>query len=325
MRDAHQKSRTWRVGSLASRGYESGFDGFFAYALDDLMDGARTGRWCYQHLTKPEQKSLGTGVQVLLTREFGIPDGSSCAWNISGYGSECIFAVDAGAWEIPMEMYRCEEHGDRSGDRDATALVVWMSEDSNEWGEGCSMSPTSGCSGDKTPAGPPVLTRGTTGDASRRSRCLRSTGCGAASKWICRITPSFICVRSGGPGYSMIGNQGSVEWTAVSGSLGDIVRKPTVLTVAQQDDAPKRVRDSRKNLQPEGIVILGHQESHPVVARQLNLPVPEKGEWLAVRLIPVDRTDGRPTVCIDSVHWAVAMLDDSGGPGPVIPKRGPFE
>lgn len=41
----------------------------------------------------------------------------------------------------------------------------------------------------------------------------------------------------------------------------------------------------------EGIAILGHQDAHPSIAAALGLPVPVKGEWLAVRIISVSEAD----------------------------------
>lgn len=38
-------------------------------SLDELLDGQRTGRWCYQHLTKTEKTYLGTAIEINLTRE----------------------------------------------------------------------------------------------------------------------------------------------------------------------------------------------------------------------------------------------------------------
>ena len=51
----------------------------------------------------------------------------------------------------------------------------------------------------------------------------------------------------------------------------------------QQDDGPKRVRDARKHLQP-GIMVLGHQGSHPRIADAFGLVAPSKGSWIAVKV-----------------------------------------
>lgn len=39
-------------------------------SLDELLDGQRTGRWAYQHLSKTEKTHLGTVVEVNLTKEL---------------------------------------------------------------------------------------------------------------------------------------------------------------------------------------------------------------------------------------------------------------
>jgi hypothetical protein len=44
----------------------------------------------------------------------------------------------------------------------------------------------------------------------------------------------------------------------------------------------KRVRDARKELAAEGILILGHQGSDPDMAVQYGFKPPRKGEFIAV-------------------------------------------
>jgi Restriction endonuclease NaeI len=99
----------------------------------------------------------------------------------------------------------------------------------------------------------------------------------------------------------------------------ELVRRPTVLTVAQQDDAPKRVRDARPKLRPEGTIILGHQGSHPKIARLLGLPIPEKGEWVATRLVSVLPDDPRGKVYLGARYWARALSNEGGTAAPAIP------
>jgi len=94
-----------------------------------------------------------------------------------------------------------------------------------------------------------------------------------------------------------------------------------VLTVAQQDDAPKRARDARLHLRSEGLLVLGHQESHPHVATALELPVPVKGEWVAVRVVPVEPTDTRRFFTVAGQRWARGASDEPVAPAPVLPKR----
>jgi hypothetical protein len=81
----------------------------------------------------------------------------------------------------------------------------------------------------------------------------------------------------------------------------------------------KRPRDARKHLQPEGILILGHQKDHPRIARALEVPVPRKGEFVAERVIaatPQRIAEHRPQVVIQGVTWVKARPGDPLEAGP---------
>lgn len=55
-------------------------------------------------------------------------------------------------------------------------------------------------------------------------------------------------------------------------------------TVARQLDPMKRTRDARKALLGEGILVIGHQDGDPELARRYGLPVPQKGEAVSVAI-----------------------------------------
>ncbi|MFK4226636.1 NaeI family type II restriction endonuclease [Streptomyces sp. NPDC019890] len=57
----------------------------------------------------------------------------------------------------------------------------------------------------------------------------------------------------------------------------------TLRTVTQHLDYAKRIRDARRVLSEEGIVILSHLPQDRERARALGLPVPEPGEWVSCR------------------------------------------
>lgn len=105
---------------------------------------------------------------------------------------------------------------------------------------------------------------------------------------------------------------------------GRIIGRQTVLTVAQQDDAPKRARDARLQLRDEGYLVLGHQESHPEIARLLHLTVPVKGEWIAIRVTEVNAEDPRPKVFIQRRWWGAAHSRDPTSAAPIL-ARGRLE
>ena len=105
-------------------------------------------------------------------------------------------------------------------------------------------------------------------------------------------------------------------------ALGRAVGRAVVATVAQQDDYMKRVRangGARTALQPEGIVILGQYESHAATARGLRVPVPGRGESVAVRICPA-KAPGDGVAEINGRLWRVARDNDPIVPAPDLPE-----
>ena len=95
-----------------------------------------------------------------------------------------------------------------------------------------------------------------------------------------------------------------------------VVGRGVILTVAQQDDGVKRTRDARKHLQPEGIVILGHQQNHPRIAKGLGLKIPSKGSWIAARLAKTHEQQ-LGAVEINGSFWKLASEKDAQAAGPL--------
>jgi hypothetical protein len=88
----------------------------------------------------------------------------------------------------------------------------------------------------------------------------------------------------------------------------------------------KRARGNggaRSALQPEGILVLGHQENDPLVAKALGLPVPRKGEFVSARVTPATDDDQGPTAEIDGRRWVVARDTDPVMTAPTVPKKSP--
>lgn len=282
-------------------------------SLDELLDGQRTGRWAYQHLSKAEKTYLGTAVEVNLTKEFEFPNGDHLDWKIDGTDVDCKFSKDLGGWEIPMEMYLCSDHGERQGKADHPAVLTWFDDATSRWAAGL-ITVTDERLWWRTDKKTGVFGRGYNRDNKRR--LMNSSAVQVYWLW-------------GGlqvdlPRNLLLHMDDDVRGRILSPNLsgqrrvnrlfheiqGQIVGRQTILTVAQQDDAPKRARDARIHLRGQGIVVLGHQDAHPVIAAALGLPVPVKGEWIAVRIVPVSETDTRPFSELHGQRWAVALDDD---------------
>ncbi|MGL5441991.1 NaeI family type II restriction endonuclease [Mycobacteroides stephanolepidis] len=274
-------------------------------SLDELLDGQRTGRWAYHHLSKTEKTHLGTVVEVNLTKEFEFANGVHLDWQIAGTDIDCKFSKDLGGWEIPMEMYLCADHGEREGKANHPALLTWFDDTSNRWAAGL-ITITDERLRWKVGGGERAYNRD-----NKRNLGNPAAGC---VYWL------WGGLQTDLPQNLLLHMDSEVRNRILSPDLSGqkrvtqlffeiqerIVGRPTVLTVGQQDDAPKRVRDARKALRKGGIVILGHQDAHPKIAAALELPVPVKGEWIAARIVPVSETDSRPFISMHGQRWGRA-------------------
>ncbi|MFE0878567.1 NaeI family type II restriction endonuclease [Streptomyces smyrnaeus] len=300
-------------------------------SLDELIDGPRTGRWAYQHLTKTEKTYLGTAVEVNLTKEFDIDNGADLDWSIAGLDIDCKFSKDLGGWEIPMEMYLCADHGERSGRADHVAVLTWMNDDTSQWAAGIvritderlRWKQKRDASGGRVRA------------YNRDNKRKLDYGAKSEVYWLWSglqtDLPTNLLLHLDAEARERIltaslprrSSSGQQRLNQLFREVRDrIIGRQVVLTVGQQDDSPKRARDARIPLRPEGIVVLGHQGSHPHVARALGLPVPIKGEWISTRLVPVSPDDARPKFSLDGQFWGRAREDEQQlepDPAPDLP------
>jgi hypothetical protein len=295
-------------------------------SLDELLDGQRTGRWAYQHLTKTEKTYLGTAVEVNLTKEFDIANGADLDWSIAGLDIDCKFSKDLGGWEIPMEMYLCTDDPERSGRADHAAILTWMDDDKGQWAAGIVRITDERLRWKKELDANGACVRAYNRDNKRKL----SDDATSEVYWLwgglqtdlptnlLRHLDPAVRRKILPEGQALSGQQ---RVNRLFREVRDrIIGRQTVLTVAQQDDAPKRVRDARKDegLREDGIVVLGHQGAHPDIARALDLPVPVKGEWLSTRLVPVSPDDARPKISLDGKFWARASESEPRSPAPNI-------
>jgi hypothetical protein len=105
---------------------------------------------------------------------------------------------------------------------------------------------------------------------------------------------------------------------------GRIIRRAELATVARQDDFMKRARGNggaRTQLRADGILVLGHQDRDPDVARALGLPVPRKGEFISARVVPAGQDRGGPCAEIAGRLWALARPGDPVVTAPAVPRQ----
>ncbi|WP_433166362.1 NaeI family type II restriction endonuclease [Kribbella sp. CA-247076] len=291
-------------------------------SLDECMDGQRTGRWCYQHLSKTEKTYLGTAVEINLTKEFKIDNGVDLDWRIASMDVDCKFSKDLGGWEIPMEMYVCADHGERSGRADRPALLVWFNDDTSQWAAGL-ITISDEILRWKIATATGQRVRAYNRDNKRKIDPEHITDVYWLWGGLQTDLPTNLIlslpdeVRARIFAFPTSGQKRVNQlFREVQGRL---VGRQTVLTVAQQDDAPKRARDARLQLRDEGVIVLGHQDMHPKIATALGLTVPVKGEWIAARLKRAAIGDVK-SFQVDGTRWTLANESDPVEPAPDLPK-----
>lgn len=251
-------------------------------SLDELLNGQRTGRWCYQHLRKGEKTHLGTVIEINLSNEFAeIQDGQDIDWNIDGQEVDCKFSKDFGGWEIPMEMYRCSGHGEVQGTDNHLALLLWMNDDDSQWAAGVAQIHDH------------LLKFKADGSRqyNRDNKRRLNDGGLESIRWLWGglqdDLPANLLLQMDAEKRSVIlsPNSGQQRVNALLREVqGTIIPRSTVLTVAQQDDAMKRPRDARlpRHVGDEGYLVLGHQDADP--HRTMSRPArPDEGR---IRVLP---------------------------------------
>lgn len=271
-------------------------------AFDEVLDGQRTGRWMYEDLSSTEKSYVGTKVEILLRECFDIPRGPSpkrLDFEIGGIGVDCKYTQDR-SWMIPTEAVN------------ELCLLITASDATSTFSLGLLRCHE--------------LYLGAPNRDQKRG--ILSVGREAVT-WLWRdaAIPPNLLRRLPTPTIEAIFTQlGRGNGQARVNELfrrvhGQIVRREVTLTVAQQDDGMKRARDARRHLRPEGIVILGHHREHSRIARDLGLPIPQKGELVAIRLVPATPqrlSEHRAFTIIGTETWVGAMAGDPIEPGPPI-------
>jgi hypothetical protein len=276
--------------------------------LDQLYDGQHTGRWKYEQLHKTEKTHMGTLVEINLHRRFSFDDGDTTDYRIAGIEVDCKYSMTYGGWELPPESI------------DHLCLLITANDEESTWFAGL------------VRVREEYLRSGRNRDAKRQLTA-------AARNRIKRLWPRHgrladnIFLHMDPANRDRIFNararRGVQHGQARTNELfrtvqRRIIRRAEIATVAQQDDFMKRARGNggaRTALQPEGILVLGHQDNDPLVAAALGLPVPCKGEFVSARVVPAREDRDDPIAVIEGQAWALARPGDPQVPAPTIPRH----
>lgn len=272
-------------------------------AFDQAYDGQRTGRWDYSQLMKTEKTHIGTLVEIWLQRELRFFDGVDLDFSIAGSDVDAKWSRNLYDWEIPLEMYTVQ---------DQIAYLIWGNEYTRCWAAGLlRMS-------DRLlkPAG----------RQRDRKRHLNETGKDSIL-WVYTEKPmveNTLLHLPGGLAWEIAqqrSGQGAVD-LLFRKAQRVIINRAAIDAAGQQVDPQKRVRDARKNLAREGIVIFGHYAPHPSMAEGLGLPKPTLGRFVSARITEWAQGDPEPCTEIDGSLWRLARRGEQAQSAPKLPDQG---
>lgn len=264
-------------------------------AIDEVIDGPRTGRFTYGQLEKTEKTYLGTKVEILLRAELGLPNGQIMDYQVDGIEVDCKYTGHTWGWSIPREALGHICLLVRADDENGTASVGLIRTTEE------------------------VLNKGKNQDGKRtiskvgRNEIIWLIDNGQMPINQLFLWPEEVIKRI---------------WSKQSGQQrlnelfrlkqGELIDRQTIATVAEaKDDPMKRVRangGARSYLSEEGILILGHQNGHPKICQELGLPIPSKGQVIAQRVVK----DPKGTSIIGASKWRVAEAKDPIEPAPSL-------
>jgi hypothetical protein len=271
------------------------------HALDQAYDGRRTGRWDLTQLSKAESAQIGPLIEVWLQRVLHLDDGITTSLQIAGYDVVCTWSERIDGWTLDRAV---------PGEFELPYLVTWANEETSRFSLGILR--------------PGPDSRGVASMDRGRPR-LSQVGIDQIL-WVfdgCAL-PTNILMKH--PETAMEAVSQSSGQTAVNMLFrrlqGELVQHSAVETVAQQIDSSKRIRDARRHLKNEGIVILGHFHPQPEIATALGLPSPRAGTFVSHRLAPMDAGELGIGAEIDGRRWRLALPSDQTTMAPALPVQG---
>jgi len=248
---------------LQINGFENQAAQTLRRALDEVIDGMRTGRWLVDSLEKTEKTYIGTKVEILFKFDFELPKGNKLDFRVEDteVDIKCTVLRD---WMIPKEAVG------------ELCLLVRIDDKRSKFWIGLIR------------AAPPVLRKGENRDGKNS---LSAEG-KKSILWLVeegQLPINFLATLEPDIRERIFSNgkSGQARINELFRLVqGRIIPRVAIETVAQQRDSMKRARDARNQLKREGILVLGHQGQDPIIAVSRGYPAPRKGEMISIPVTP---------------------------------------
>lgn len=258
-------------------------------SVDSVIDGQRTGRLTIAELMKSEKAYLGTRITHTIQHALGIEEGSRLDVSIVGVEADIKFSLSQ-RWMIQAELIG------------EIVVLVSLDETNGHFSLGTLRVTEEILSGGRNRDGKRVITH-----AGRERILWLFHDARMTPNVFTRLSPDDLdAVVSKATGHArLLELFRRVQNQPIEGSA--------LRTVTMQADYGKRVREARRQLEPEGIAVLGYYSTD--VLKSLGLPELKPHEYISVRLARVDpKTTDRPTYVNEQGAWAVARPEDPAEP-----------
>jgi len=201
-------------------------------ALDDVINSDRTGRWSVEQLEKTEKTYIGTRVEIILRDKLELSKGQKLDTCISGQDVDIKFSLSK-SWMIPSEAV------------DKICLVVDADELRGRYSLG--------------------LIRATKGNlcagANKDGKRALSAEGKKRIKWLvenARLEPNALAeLDENTRAAVLLPQKGQPRINELFRRMKNRrVPRRLITALARQDDPMKRVRDAKKHLKKEGIIVV---------------------------------------------------------------------
>ena len=274
--------------------------GVVRHTYDMIYNGAETGRYRWDQLMKTEKTHFGTLFEINAQRTFKFDNGVETDYTIAGHQVDAKWSQKLGSWMLPPEVF------------DRLALVATGDDEKSCWSLGLIR-----------------VQEEFRSEGANRDKKTTLNALGRASvHWLWRDAPMPANILLQLPRATVDAIFALKHGTKRTNELfrvaeGRLVHRTAVRTVAMQLDDQKRVRangGARSALAPEGYVILsGAYNQQKQAAADLGVPIPNRQEYISVRVVPSDNGTG---ALIEGTHWRRALPGEAASqPAPVIKKE----
>ncbi|WP_058974555.1 NaeI family type II restriction endonuclease [Deinococcus grandis] len=251
---------------------ESFFGALIRQAIDEVVDGPRTGRIQYSSLTPEEKKYVGTKLEIILRNELEYPRGRLLDLDVQGIEADIKWSQGS-AWMIPRDYDDTTRHS-----RPPVCLLIGTHmEDSLEFNVGVARAN--------------LITGGRNRDGKGSLRASHvDQVVGSTATWLVRrgqLAPTFLATLPGAAvDRIMAARKGQARVNQLfTETVGRPVPRSAVETMAQQKDPLRRTRQDASRSTASALpflVLSGVWKAHQEAARQLTGHTLKKDELMAV-------------------------------------------